>query len=97
MKSGIDAIGDTIEIQSPCVPAVKLLGGSRMSHRRVVSRSAGALRSGRAGNSKRNCRNPEIRSIAANIMRANKVTNLNDAGYRNAVGGFERLTNYRFM
>ena len=38
-----------------------------------------------------------IRSFAANIMRANKVTNLNDARYRNAVGGFERLTNYRFL
>lgn len=32
-----------------------------------------------------------IRSFAANIMRANNVTNITDARYRNAIGGLDRL------
>jgi hypothetical protein len=36
-----------------------------------------------------------IRSFAANIMRANNVTNMTDARYRNAIGGLDRLFNYR--
>ncbi len=32
-----------------------------------------------------------IRSFAANIMRANNVTNMTDARYRNAIGGLDRL------
>jgi predicted transposase YbfD/YdcC len=38
-----------------------------------------------------------IRSFAANILRANKVTNMTDARYRNALGGLDQLTKYKFM
>jgi len=38
-----------------------------------------------------------IRSFAANIMRANTVSNVNDSRYRNAVGGLDQLKKYRFM
>ena len=38
-----------------------------------------------------------IRSFAANILRANKVTNMTDARYRNALGGLEHIAKYRFM
>mgnify|MGYP007024792134 FL=1 len=32
-----------------------------------------------------------IRSFTANIMRANKVTNMTDTRYRNALGGIDYL------
>ena len=35
-----------------------------------------------------------IRSFATNIMRANNVTNMTDARYRNAIGGLDRLFSY---
>ena len=38
-----------------------------------------------------------IRSFAANILRANKVTNMADARYRNALGGLDHLADYTFM
>ena len=38
-----------------------------------------------------------IRSFAANILRANKVTNMTDARYRNALGGLDHLAEYQFM
>jgi predicted transposase YbfD/YdcC len=38
-----------------------------------------------------------IRSFAANILRANKVTNMADARYRNALGGLDHLAEYTFM
>jgi predicted transposase YbfD/YdcC len=38
-----------------------------------------------------------IRSFAANILRANKVTNMTDARYRNALGGLDHLAKYQFM
>jgi len=38
-----------------------------------------------------------IRSFAANILRANKVTNMADARYRNALGGLDRLAQHSFM
>lgn len=38
-----------------------------------------------------------IRSFAANILRANKVTNMTDTRYRNALGGLDLLAKYRFM
>jgi hypothetical protein len=38
-----------------------------------------------------------IRSFAANILRANKVTNMADARYRNALGGLDHLARYAFM
>ena len=38
-----------------------------------------------------------IRSFATNIMRANKVDNLSDARYRNALGGLEKLAQYHVM
>lgn len=38
-----------------------------------------------------------IRSFAANILRANKVMNMTDARYRNALGGLDRLAEYKFM
>jgi predicted transposase YbfD/YdcC len=38
-----------------------------------------------------------IRSFAANILRANKVTNMTDARYRNALGGLDHLAEYTFM
>ena len=37
-----------------------------------------------------------IRSVAANLLGANEVKNMGDARYRNALGGFDRLANYRF-
>ncbi len=46
-------------------------------------------------------RNPaimaRIRSFAANILRANKVTNMADTRYRNALGGIDLLAEYTFM
>ena len=36
-----------------------------------------------------------IRSFAANILRANKVTNMADTRYRNALGGLEYLAGYK--
>jgi predicted transposase YbfD/YdcC len=38
-----------------------------------------------------------IRSFAANILRANKVTNMTDTRYRNALGGLDHLAKYQFM
>ncbi len=38
-----------------------------------------------------------IRSFAANILRANKVTNMTDARYRNALGGLDLLAKYKLM
>jgi predicted transposase YbfD/YdcC len=38
-----------------------------------------------------------IRSFAANILRANKLTNMSDARYRNALGGLDHLTKYKLM
>ena len=38
-----------------------------------------------------------IRSFAANILRANKVTNMTDARYRNALGGLDHLAKYKLM
>jgi hypothetical protein len=38
-----------------------------------------------------------VRSFAANILRANKVTNMADTRYRNALGGFDYLAGYTFM
>ena len=38
-----------------------------------------------------------IRSFTANIMRANKVTNMTDTRYRNALGGIDYLALYTFM
>ena len=38
-----------------------------------------------------------IRSFTANIMRANKVTNMADTRYRNALGGIDYLALYTFM
>ncbi len=38
-----------------------------------------------------------IRSFAANILRANKVTNMADARYRNALGGLDHLAGYKLM
>lgn len=38
-----------------------------------------------------------IRSFAGNLLRANNVKNINDARYRNALGGIEHLAKYRFM
>ncbi len=38
-----------------------------------------------------------IRSFAANILRANKVTNMSDTCYRNALGGLDHLAKYPFM
>lgn len=38
-----------------------------------------------------------IRSFAANILRANRVTNMADTRYRNALGGLDYLAKYRFM
>ena len=38
-----------------------------------------------------------IRSFAANSLRANKVTNMTDTRYRNALGGLEHLAKYQFM
>ena len=37
-----------------------------------------------------------IRSFAANILRANKVTNMSDTRYRNALGGLDHLAKYQF-
>ena len=39
----------------------------------------------------------DIRSFAANILRANKVTNMADTRYRNALGGIDYLAKYTFM
>jgi predicted transposase YbfD/YdcC len=38
-----------------------------------------------------------IRSFAANILRANKVTNMADTRFRNALGGIDHLAGYTFM
>ncbi len=38
-----------------------------------------------------------IRSFAANILRANAVTNMADTRYRNALGGLDHLAKYQFM
>ena len=38
-----------------------------------------------------------IRSFAANILRANNVSNMADARYRNALGGLDHLAKYKFM
>ena len=38
-----------------------------------------------------------IRSFAVNILRANKVTNMADTRYRNALGGLDHLAKYQFM
>ncbi len=38
-----------------------------------------------------------IRSFAANILRANKVANMTDARYRNALGGLDHLAKYKLM
>ncbi len=38
-----------------------------------------------------------IRSFAANILRANGVTNMADARYRNALGGLDHLAKYHFL
>ena len=38
-----------------------------------------------------------VRSFAANILRANKVTNMADTRYRNALGGIDYLAGYTFM
>ncbi len=38
-----------------------------------------------------------IRSFAANILRANQVTNMSDTRYRNALGGLDHLAKYQFM
>jgi predicted transposase YbfD/YdcC len=38
-----------------------------------------------------------IRSFAANILRANRVTNMTDTRYRNALGGLDHLAKYQFM
>ncbi len=38
-----------------------------------------------------------IRSFAANILRANGVTNMADTRYRNALGGLDHLAKYRFV
>ncbi len=38
-----------------------------------------------------------IRSFAANILRANKVTNMTVAPYRNDLGGLDHLAKYKLM
>jgi predicted transposase YbfD/YdcC len=38
-----------------------------------------------------------IRSFTANIPRANKITNMADTRYRNALGGLDLLATYKFM
>ena len=38
-----------------------------------------------------------IRSFTANILRANKITNMADTRYRNALGGLDLLATYKFM
>ena len=38
-----------------------------------------------------------IRSFAGNLLRANKVKNMSDARYRNALGGIDRRAKYRFV
>ena len=38
-----------------------------------------------------------IRSFADNILRANRVTNMSDTRYRNALGGLDHLAKYQFM
>jgi predicted transposase YbfD/YdcC len=38
-----------------------------------------------------------IRSFAVNILRANKVANMTDARYRNALGGLDHLAKYKLM
>ena len=35
-----------------------------------------------------------LESAVSNIMRANNVTNMTDARYRNAIGGLDRLISY---
>jgi predicted transposase YbfD/YdcC len=38
-----------------------------------------------------------IRSFAASILRTNKVANMTDARYRNALGGLDHLAKYKLM
>ncbi len=38
-----------------------------------------------------------VRKNPANILRANKVTNMTDARYRNALGGLDHLAKYKLM
>ena len=38
-----------------------------------------------------------IRGFAANILRANKVANISDTRYRNALDGLDHLAKYKLM